>query len=187
MCGLTLGNLGLGAQVAGGIGQTYASYRKSAGEKQGYEYQAAVARNNAQLDEWQAQDAITRGGFTKNQIQLRKGNIQGKQEAIFGGRNIALNEGSALNILADTAFMGARDVAIAGDNAEKEAWALRNKAAFSMSNADFLQYRADSENPLLSSAGTALTSGGRVASSWYAISTKRTGSGSTPTWADTEG
>lgn len=174
MCfGSGLGGVALGAQVAGGIGQTYASYRKSAGEQQGYEYQGAVARSNAQLAEWQAQDAITRGITTKQNIEIKGAKLEGTQRAIFGARNVATNEGSALNILADTQFGTTRDANIATDNANKEAWALRNQALGYSSNASFLKSRADAENPAL----TALTTGGKVAASWYATKSKLSGSG----------
>lgn len=176
----TISNVGLAAQVAGGVGQTYASYNRSSGEKTGYEYQSKVMRNNAQLAEWQAQDAIERGGKTKQNIQLKKAALRGKQEAILASRNVALDEGSALNILTDTDLMGLRDEAQAEDNANKEAWALRNQAAGYNSNADFLKYRADSQSPGLDALGTALTSTGRVASSWYAMRTRTAGGGKSP-------
>lgn len=174
MCmGSGLSSIALGAQVAGGIGSTYAAYRKSEGEKQGYDYQSQVARNNAQLAEWQAQDAITRGITTKQNIEIKGRKLEGTQRAIFGARNIATNEGSALNILADTQFGTARDANIVTDNAAKEAWALRNQAMGYSSNAGFLKSRAEAENPML----TALTTGGKVAASWYAMRSKPTGTG----------
>ena len=185
MCfGSGLQGVALGAQVAGGVGQTYASYRKSAGEKQGYEYQSQVARNNAQLAEWQAQDAITRGVTTRQNIQIKGAQLEGKQRAIFGARNVATNEGSALNILADTAFGTARDANIATDNADKEAWMLREQAKGYTSNAGFLQSRADAQSPFLDAAGTALTTGGRVASSWYMMRTRSSPQMSGSVWGD---
>jgi hypothetical protein len=168
----TVGMIGLGAQTAGAVGATYASYRKSEGEKTGYEYQSQVSRNNAQLAEWQAQDALERGAQTKQGIQLKKAQVRGKQEAILASRNVALDEGSALNLLTDTDLIGAIDEARAEENANKEAWALRNQAAGYRSNAGFLKYRADSQSPGLDAYGTALTSAGRVASSWYTMRTR---------------
>ena len=174
MCmGSGLGGLALGASVVGGVGQMYGAYTKSKGEQQGYDYQSQVARNNAQLAEWQAQDAITRGITTKQNIEIKGGKLEGTQRAIFGARNVATNEGSALNILADTQYGTARDANIATDNANKEAWALRNQALGYTSNAGFLQQRAEAENPAL----TALTTGGKVAASWYAMRSKTPGTG----------
>lgn len=156
-------------QAAGAVGSTYASYRGSQLAKQGYEYQSAVARNNAQLAEWQAQDAITRGQSKEGDVRLRTAQLAGTQRAIFGARNIAMNEGSALNILADTAFMGERDALTVRNNAQREAWAARNQARGYDSNAAFLSQRASAESPFLSAAGTLLTTGGKVASGWYSM------------------
>ena len=170
MCfGSGLAGVAVGAQAAGAVGSTYAAYRKSAGEQQGYEYQGQVAKNNAQLAEWQAQDAITRGVTTRQRVELKGAAVAGRQRAIFGARNVAANEGSALNILADTAYGTALDAATATDNAAKEAWALRNQATGYASNAAFLASRADAQSPWLDAAGTALTAGGRVAESWYSF------------------
>jgi hypothetical protein len=171
-----LSNIALGAQVAGAIGSTYAAYRESQGQKRGYEYQSQVARNNAQLAEWQAQDALERGQSDKQRIQLKKASIIGTQEAVLASRNVALDEGSALRILADTELMAERDIATVEENAAKEAWALRNQAAGYQSNAGFLQSRAGAQSPLLDAAATALTTGGRVAGSWYAMRTRTTAS-----------
>ena len=179
----SLETIGLGAQAAGGVMQTYGAYRKSAGEQQGYEYQSQVARNNAQLDEWQAQDALTRGAATRMQIQAKGAQVAGTQRAVFASRNVAVDEGSALNILADTAYGTARDANIATDNAAKEAWALRMHAAVGESNAGFLKARADQQSPFTDAAGTALTSAGRVASSWYTMRRKSSDSSSSDPWA----
>lgn len=167
-----LGKAALGTMVAGGIGETYAAYRKSAAEKTGYEYQSKVAKSNEQIAEFQAADALTRGAATVQAIQLKKGQTLGTQQAIFGSRNVALDEGSALNILADTSFMGARDEAIAVDNAAKEAWALRVQAGNYASNAEFIRKRGEAQSPGTDAASTALAATGRVASSWYAMRTR---------------
>jgi len=168
MCdGTSTSKIGLGLGVAGAIGETYSSYRKSAGEAQGYEYQSAVARSNAQVAEWQALDAEERGKLTARNVGVKGRQFLGKQKAAFGARNVAMNEGSALNILADTEYGVAFDVNTAKDNAAKEAWMFRNQATNYASNANFLQERADAQSPFLDAAGTALTSGGRVAAHWY--------------------
>src|SRR3989304_857124 len=133
----TIGAFGRGAQVAGAVGGTYSAYRKSQGEALGYEYQSAVSRNNAQLAEWQAQGALMRGAGAGGKGRLRPAQLKGTQEAVIASRNVALDEGSALNILADTGFMGQRDALTVRDNAAKEAWALREQAKGTMSNAEF--------------------------------------------------
>lgn len=181
MCELNaLGKFGLGAQAAGAIGGTFATYRKSRAEAQGYEYQSAVARSNAQLAEWQAQDALTRGQTAEGNVRLRTAQLKGTQEAVIASRNVALTEGSALNILADTAFMGERDALTVRDTASREAWALREQAKGYRANAELMNWRAGVESPLASAAGTLLTSAGKVASSWYSMRYRIDANGGSP-------
>lgn len=162
----------LAAQTVGAVGSTYSAYRSSQATAQGYEYQAQVARNNEQLAEWQAQDALERGAVTEQQVRLNGAKVEGQQRAVLASRNVAIDEGSALNILADTKFLTGRDALIARDNAGREAWAARNQGRGYASNAGFLQQRANAQSPLMDAGGTALTSLGKVASNWYSLRSK---------------
>lgn len=165
----TLGQIGVGAQALGGGMAVIGAYNKSKAEKYAAEYQAQVQANNAQLAQWKAQDAITRGQTEVARQQLKTRQLKGAQRASMAARGIDLGEGSALNILTDTDLMGAVDANTLADNASKEAWALRNEAAGASANAGLLRDRAGSVNPFMDAAGTALTAGGAVASSWYKL------------------
>lgn len=156
-----------GMQVAGTVASTYAAYNKSRADKSGYEYQAQVSANNAQYAEWQAQDAITRGQRTEQNSRMKTAQLKSSQRASLAARGVALDEGSPLDILTSTDYMGELDANTISDNAAREAWALREGARGSMSNADLLRSRADAENPLFSAGSTFLTGAGAVASSWY--------------------
>lgn len=169
----TLGNVGLGLQVAGAFTSAVGSAGKAKADKQAYEYQAAVTRNNAQIDEWRAQDAEYRGAVDVNRQRLKTAALKGSQRARLAAAGVALDEGSALNILMDTDYMGALDAATIEDNTAREAWALRESAKTGRSNADMLASRAAAESPLRSAATSLLTSAGTVASSWYALRNKR--------------
>lgn len=171
----TVGNIGMGAQVLGMITQTAGSYKKSSGEQQGYEYQSKIARNNADITEQQAHDAMLRGQQTENNVRTRTANLKGSQRASLAARGIDLGVGSALNILTDTDFMGERDALIARDNANKEVWGLRTQAQNYQSNADMLAWRSGQQDPVMDAAGTFLTGAGRVASSWYSMRNAKTG------------
>ena len=172
MCGVnseTLKSAGLGAQAFGAVSSVFGTYRKSKAEQAGYEAQAQVARNNAQIAEWQALDVERRGVDAQQRLAIHIGKTIGAQDAVLASRNVAINEGSALNIRADTAFLAKRDQNILSDNTAKEAWAFRNQATFARSNADILDWRAESQSPLLDAGGTLLSGAGRVAQAWYAL------------------
>lgn len=171
----SLATASLGLQAVGGVTSAMGAYSQSKGTKAAYEYQAAVNRNNATLAEWQARDAITRGQRSEQTQRLKTAQLKGSQRARLAANGVAVDEGSALNILNDTDFMGEADALTIRDNAAREAWGHRNQAAGYASDASMLSARAAAESPFKAAAGTLLTSAGSVANSWYRY--KTTGGG----------
>jgi hypothetical protein len=163
----TVGALSTGFQTAGVVSSTVGSYRKSQADQQAYEYQSKIASNNAQIAEWQQHDALMRGQVAENNVRQKAAQLRGSQEALMASRGLDLGEGSPLNILTDTQFMGARDANAAHDNAAKEAWGAGVQAQTYRADAAALKSRADAESPLRSAMGTLLTGAGKVAASWY--------------------
>lgn len=170
----TVAGVGLGAQAAGGVAAAYGAYSKSKAEKTAYTMQAQVADNNKKYAGWQAEDALRRGQKATVAQQLKTRQLKGAQIARMAENGIDLGEGSALNILTDTDYMGAIDANTITDNAAKEAWFYRAQSQNYGSNADLLRYRANSENSTGAAAGTLLTSAGSVASRWYDLNSKGT-------------
>lgn len=167
---ISLADFSLAGEIGGAALSVLGAYKSSAGNKQGYEYNAIVDANNAKFNRMRAADAIARGQTTEDTVRLKTAQLKGKQRASLAARGIALDEGSPLNILNDTDYMGEHDALVVRDNAAKEAWALRQSANNDMSQSALMQSRADAEQPWLNAAGTALTRGGQVADSWYKYS-----------------
>lgn len=164
---------GAGMSAAGAGYAAVSAYNKSKADKRAFEYQSQVAKNNAQLAEWEAQDAIMRGQVAEGNVRLKYAHIKSSQRASMAARGLALDEGSPLDILTTTDFVGERDALTTRDNAAKEAWALREKGKGYLNDADVLKARADSERPGYAAIGSLLGSGGQVSSSWYQYSKAR--------------
>lgn len=175
----TMGSIGTGLQVAGVIGSTIGAYKKSSGEQQGYQFQSAVARKNATIADMQAKDAMLRGAKDEQNVRMRTAQIAGTQRASLAARGIDIGEGSPLNILTDTSFMGERDALTARDNAAKEVWGYQTQAQNMRDNADLLDWRGNQISPTGDAVATLLTGGGKVASSWYALRNTKTGTSDT--------
>lgn len=161
------GSIGTGLQVAGVVSGTMAAGRQAEATKSAYEYQSAVNRNNAQVAEWQAQDALQRGAKAEQAQRLKAAQLKGSQRASLAARGIALDEGSPLAILQDTDYMGEMDALTLRSNAAKEAWGLRSQSAGYASDAGMLRARADATSPSSAAFDTLLTGAGSVASNWY--------------------
>jgi multidrug efflux pump subunit AcrA (membrane-fusion protein) len=168
-------SVGTGLQVAGVLGSTLGAYNKSSLEKQGYAYESAVARSNAQLAEYQAADAIVRGQTTENNVRQKTAQLKGTQRASFAARGIDMGSGSALDILTSTDYMGERDALLARDNAGREAWGHTVEATNYTNKANAATWRGNAQSPFMDAASTLLTGAGSVASRWYSLANKKGG------------
>lgn len=163
---MTMAALPLVMQIGGMAMAAYSAYTTSANNKAAYNYQAQVNRNNAMIAEWNAQDIERRGQQDLIDLRRRTAALKGTQTATLAGRGIDLSEGSALNILTDTEYLGAQDELTVKTNTKKNAWAARVEGNNHTANAGLLDFRASQENPWLAGGSTLLTDAGKVASSW---------------------
>jgi len=170
-----LASISAGLQIAGVVNGAFGASRQAEATQNAYNYQAAVNRNNAQIAEWQAQDAVTRGAKAEQTQRLKAAQLKGSQRAAFAARGVALDEGSPLAILQDTDYMGEMDALTIRDNAAREAWGHRTQGANYSGDASMLSARADAESPSGAAFNTLLTGAGAVADSWYRRKTKTTG------------
>lgn len=154
-------------QYAGMALSAYSSLKGSQATKDAYGMQAGNSERNAQVAEWQAQDAVRRGAVSASDQRIKNNQLKGSQRARMAANGVDLGQGSALQILADTDYFGELDSGRIKDNAAKEAWAIRQQAAGYNADAALLQSRSDSESPWLAAGTSLLTSAGKVASNWY--------------------
>jgi hypothetical protein len=156
--------MAVGSMAFGAMG----AYQQSASAKASMEYQSQVARNNAISAEYQAQDALKRGEVAEAEQRRRTSMMKGSQTARLAGNGIDISEGSALQILSDTDWMGEQDALTVRDNASREAWAYRQQGSNAQSNSNMLRASADAQNPLLSGATSIMTNPatGVVADKW---------------------
>lgn len=159
--------MALAMTAAGTVVQTSAAMSASKAQKQAYEYQAAVSRNNQKIAEWQAQNEIAKGQEAEIEQRRRISALKGSQRAGLAAKGLDISTGSALNILTDTDYLGELDVANIRSNAERAAWAARVQGSNEAANAELLTMRAEAENPLMAGAGTFLSGAGSVAERWY--------------------
>lgn len=163
------GKAAIGLQAAGATSSIFGAFSKSSAEKAAYEYQAKVAENNALAAEWQAQDAIVRGQAAEAQQRMKTAQLKSTQRASLAARGIDLGEGSALNILTDTDYMGELDALTIRNNAAREAWGARERARGAMTDSELLSMRAGMVNPVGAATGALLSGAGSVASGWYSL------------------
>ncbi len=143
------------------------AYQSAQAEKKGYEYQAAIADNNAQIAEWEAQDAIQRGQTEEQNQRLKTASVYSSQRAAMAANGVDLTEGSPVDVLTSTKYLGERDALTIRDNSLKQAWGHRTQAATDRANATALRWQRDQISPFMRAGTSLLTSAGNISEKWY--------------------
>jgi hypothetical protein len=130
------------------------------------EYSSAVARNNQTMANWNAADALARGQKEEDAQRLKTAQMKGSQRASMAARGLDISEGSALNILSDTDFMGEQDALTVRNNAKRSAWAYQNQAQGFGADAEMQSAVADAQNPMMAGVVSVIGGAGNVADKW---------------------
>lgn len=94
-------------------------------QNQQAKYTSAVAEQNADVAEAQAQDSINRGNAEAEQRRREMRQRQGTQAANMAATGAELGSGSSLDIFGDTAQFGTLDALTTVNNAQREAYGLQ--------------------------------------------------------------
>lgn len=115
-------------------------------------YAKAVADQNADVAEAQAQDSINRGNIQAEEVRRRNRQTAGTQAATMGATGADLSTGNALDIFGDTAKYGQLDALTTVNNAQREAYGyqVQGMNATAQGNSALSQSRAAVTQTLLS-------------------------------------
>lgn len=108
--------------VAVGVAMVAASAMQAYSQHQQGKYQQAVANQNADIAETQAQDAVNRGNIAADQKRRQMRQQAGTQAATFGATGADMSSGTALDVFGDTAQFGTLDALTTVNNAQREAY-----------------------------------------------------------------
>jgi hypothetical protein len=146
-----------GFQAATQIGS---SIMEASAIKSQARWEAGQLERTAQLQEFQAKEAVRLGekDAQSKAMQVRK--LMGRQRAVAAAQGIEVSDGSALDIQAETAGLGALDIVTIRNNAWKQAWGYRVNAADMQSQARFTRVagKYNARSTLLTGGMNAATS-----------------------------
>lgn len=158
MCEPTTIMMGIAAVAA-----AYGAYSASESSKAQAEYQSDMAENNAKVSNWQAEDAVARGGEAAIQKQREAERLRGTQVARLASNGLDISSGTPLAILEDTMFFGQQDANTIRNNAAREAWGYKTQAAGSTASSQMYSSVASSQNSGLAAGTSLLSSAGQYA------------------------
>lgn len=148
--------------LAQGIMSLGTAYSQASMAKTQYNIQAQQIEQNIRLSEIQAEDAIRRGDVEAENMRKTTKKVIGAQRANFAGQNIAVDEGSAADIQAETQAQGSVNAQTIKNNAWRESWGYRVQAVSGQGQA--VQTRLAGSNVM----GNTLLTGGLQAANYGA-------------------
>lgn len=170
----------------------FGAMNESSSQKAQAEYQSDIAKNNAIVSNYQAQDAAKRGRAAARDHMQKVAQVKGQQVATLASRGIDIGEGSALALLQDTDVMGKRDTNQILHNSRMEKWGLDIQTGNYNATSDMYGSAADNINPLMdglmaggkSFIGNGGTGSGTISDAWANIWNGKTAANDVLTMSD---
>jgi hypothetical protein len=118
----TLAMSSMSLAAGGAVGKAFGSWFGGQAESNMYQYQAGVAKVNQQIAEQNAKYAVAAGEEKAQESGLKTRAEIGQTRAIQGASGLDVNRGSAVEVRASEADIGAENTAIIRSNAAREAY-----------------------------------------------------------------
>ncbi len=162
----TASMIGQGASVASGV---FGSYFSSLAAKDQARFDAQIAAINSRMMEQRAQGLLRQGEVAIGQRTMEHGALRGRQRAALAANGVALNEGSAAEVVASGDLIKEIDVKNLQLSAISQAWGARKQAVDFQNQGRAADARAESANPWGAAATTLLGGATQLAGSWYSL------------------
>jgi len=154
---------------AGAMSQARGQRQAAAARAEQYRYQAKVDENNRKVSLWKAQDAIARGKKEEAIHRTKVSQLKGRQRSVLAASGVVVDQGSALDILQDTAMLGELDALTIRSNAEREEYEHKVRASNIGANKQMNLLAAS--NAIRAGKTASMTSllqgAGSMATKWY--------------------
>lgn len=165
---VTLTAIGLGSSLAGGLIGAKGASDEGAAQQQMYNYQAAVAKINVQIDTQNAEWARTQGEIQAVQYGQRAAQQRGQIIANQGASGIQVGSGSAGEVVRSQGQITQMDLAQIRNNAQKVAYDYDTKAIADKNQAtlDVMAGANAKQAGEIKAASTLISTAGSVSSKW---------------------
>jgi len=153
--------LAIGGALLGGVGQVASAQAQSNAAR----YNAEVQRNNAMLAERQAKNVLDAGMREEQKQKAQTQQLMAKQQAAMAANGVDTSFGSPLDLMVDTAKLGAVDALTIRTNAYRNYDDVRNQAVSYRNQAALYDMEAKNSRTagMLSAFGSVMSG---VGSAW---------------------
>lgn len=107
--------------IGGSLLGSYGAYQEGEAKGEAHDYNAQVARENAQL-------ALEQGAEEERRVRVQGRKVVGEMRASYGASGVSSTSGSAVDALADSAAMAEMDALTVRRNAEIKSYQFNQQA-----------------------------------------------------------
>ena len=164
------GNSMVGFAIGQAIGAAYGAFSTAKTSSYVLDKQRQVMADNKQRAQLGAEAAFRAGEAQIAEITYKAGQVKGQQRAAYAASGVALDSGSASEVMASSELMKEIDRLVAEDNALASAWGYKNKAAQYGAQGDVagaLSGYMGGGYGVAAGVGSLLDKAGTVADRWY--------------------
>lgn len=168
--------LALAATAASTAVQTFGAIQSAQAQKKQASFRAAVARNNAIINQQRADDTRKRGEAAELAHDRRVSQLIGRQRAVLGSSGADVTGAdfsggsSALDIIGDTAELGELDKLTIRGNFEREARDFELAGDNATTQSILFQSQSDSISPFLDGTTSLLSGASTLSDKWFVFS-----------------
>lgn len=164
----TIGQIGIGTNIAGGIFGAVGAEQQGQATQQMYNYQAQVQQINAQIDRQNAAFAINQGELQAQTSGLQAGQRMGQIKAAQASAGLDVNSGSDLKVQQSQQLVTNMDLTQIRSNANKSAYDFETQAvgAENQGQLDTLAGQNAAEAGNINAFSTVLGTASSVSTKW---------------------
>ncbi len=159
----------IGAQAVGGVNQAVGAYYSAGAQRDGMRSQARFAEINARMADLAQASAWRSGERAQQSHRMQVTATKERARVATAANGVDMTSASAIRGQATTDLVGELDAQAIEANAAAVAMGHRAEAGNMRSQAASLRGAAGAINPGLSALQTLVTSGTKVAGSWYGM------------------
>lgn len=150
--------------IGSALATGYGAIKNSQAQREQADFQADQDKFNSNIAGLQADDAIARGEQEAQNAAVKARQIKGAQKAAFAGSGIAVDSGSAADLLAETDKLSTLDILTIKNNAAREAFGYKAQGLNYQAQADMTRKagKAAAANTLLTGGANVLSSGAQA-------------------------
>lgn len=166
--------------VGGGLLSAAGQISSANAQSKAAKYNAEVQRNNAMLAERQARNVLDAGMREEQKQKALTAQLMAKQQAAQAANGVDVSFGTPLDLMVDTAKMGAIDALTIRTSAYRNYDDVRNQAVASRNQAALYDMEAKNSRTagILGAFGSTMSSFGGAYSNYVKMNPKNGGAGS---------